>query len=951
MARAQRGFIQRCLVLAIDCDGILIVTPIWKSRLHDNEAFAHNAAALCRSSLISAEHLTRYLGSDTSGSVDLLFSFDQLDRTQQKLIFPLFDADFYSGSIVTHEAAESPLLHYLSLGIQQALRPHALVDPAFMSLLRPDLEGEHGIIDSLLARLQFNLVDPSPFFSCLHYQRLLSANGTKVVGSLLDHFVRTGGNSGSPTPFYDDALYRASGQPLDETLSGRLIHFVMHGDAQNLRANRQFEPEAYATAYPDVATSGRAPLDHYLAIGRYEGRSPRAQRADTAAGSDTAMLFKEEPDEILARHSAIKTRIHQARRQRQEAFQEIDVRPQRPLDHKHALEGLRFPAFEGLAEIDVLIPCYNEFELTVECLLALHDASSGLKVRPILIDDASPDERMASFQGVDGLIYHRNSTNLHFLRSCNEAYRGLVSAPLVLLLNNDTQLHPDALQRLADALNHDDGLGAVGPMILYPNGRLQEAGCELLADGRTNMLGVGGDPEDPQFNWAREVTYISGACLLLRRAAVGTELFDERFAPAYCEDSDLCLRLGKHGWRTRYVPDARIVHHLSVSTGRGAERKRLHRIVINQQKLQEKWSKHLTASSAVRTIAFYLPQFHATPENDLWWGKGFTEWTNVVKSRPAYAGHYQPRLPADLGFYNLLQPEVMGAQQSLAARYGIDGFAMYYYNFGGRRVLYRPLENLLNRPDIDFRFCLCWANENWTRHWDGGSRSILLEQLYDEATLSAICADFVRIARDPRVIRVDGKPIFMLYRPLLLPDPAAFGQRLRDAFASAGHPGVYLMYVESMEAISSELTPAEIGFDACVEFPPQGVGVRYEGALSGTRPGWSGHVYDYAESVIHSATRPGANYPRHPCVFPGWDNSARQPMTGVTFVGAQPELFEVAVEEKIRSVNSLFVGEERLLFVNAWNEWAEGTYLEPDQAYGHRWLSALERGRFIATGG
>ena len=186
---------------------------------------------------------------------------------------------------------------------------------------------------------------------------------------------------------------------------------------------------------------------------------------------------------------------------------------------------------------------------------------------------------------------------------------------------------------------------------------------------------------------------------------------------------------------------------------------------------------------AVRVLAFYLPQFHPTPENDLWWGAGFTEWTNVVKARPSYAGHYQPHLPADLGFYDLRTPDALRRQALLARRYGIEGFCVYYYNFGSRRVLSQPLETVRANPDIPFRWCLCWANENWTKHWDGGEREILLEQSYEQATLDAIIADAVAQAADPRYIRVNGRPLFLVYRPLLLPDPPGFAAQCRAAFA------------------------------------------------------------------------------------------------------------------------------------------------------------------------
>ena len=361
----------------------------------------------------------------------------------------------------------------------------------------------------------------------------------------------------------------------------------------------------------------------------------------------------------------------------------------------------------------------------------------------------------------------------------------------------------------------------------------------------------------------------------------------------------------------------------------------------NQHTLSQRWGDLLRRMDAVRVLAFYLPQFHPTPENDRWWGAGFTEWTNVVKARPSYTGHYQPHLPADLGFYDLRAPDALRRQALLARRYGIEGFCVYYYNFDGRRVLSQPLETVLATHDIPFRWCLCWANENWTRHWDGGEREILLAQSYHPATLAAIIADAVAQAADPRYLRVNDRPLFLVYRPLLLPDPPGFAAQCRAAFAAAGFAGVHLVYVESMEAVDRGVRPAGLGFDASVEFPPHGRAVPVTTSAEIVKPGWSGYRYDYPETVMAFLERESVPYPRYPAVFPGWDNTPRQSLRGTSFDGASPEAFRVYVEEKIEEIRRFLSGDERLLFVNAWNEWAEGAHLEPDAGHGHRWLEAL----------
>ncbi len=398
----------------------------------------------------------------------------------------------------------------------------------------------------------------------------------------------------------------------------------------------------------------------------------------------------------------------------------------------------------------------------------------------------------------------------------------------------------------------------------------------------------------------------------------------------------------------RLCAAAACAHHLSVSTAHEGQARKLHQVRVNQQKLAEKWSDALERQAHVRVLAYYLPQFYPTPENDLWWGRGFTEWTNVVQAMPSFEGHRQPRIPADLGLYDLRVKAVPAAQAALAARYGIDGFCVYYYNFGDRRVLDAGFEAIVADAGVRFPFCICWANENWSRHWDGGERELLIAQRHDDATQDAVIADAIRYAADPRYLRVRGRPMLLVYRPMQLPDPTAFAARARAAFARAGEPGVHLVYVEGMEAVDRGLRPDAIGFDAAVEFPPHGRAVPATDTITVVKEGWAGYRYDYEETVLSFLGRASVGYPRYPGIFPGWDNTPRQALRGTSFEGASPALFQAYAEAKLAEAQAQFVGDERLVFVNAWNEWAEGAVLEPDQATGHGWLEALHRAR-LAT--
>ncbi len=343
----------------------------------------------------------------------------------------------------------------------------------------------------------------------------------------------------------------------------------------------------------------------------------------------------------------------------------------------------------------------------------------------------------------------------------------------------------------------------------------------------------------------------------------------------------------------------------------------------------------------VRAIAFYLPQYYPTPENDAWWGRGFTEWTKVVEGRPLFHGHYQPQLPADLGFYDLRVPEVRQAQAQLARQYGIHGFCYYHYWLDGRRLLDRPFAEVLASGKPDFPFCLCWANHNWTRRWDGLNSEVLIAQNHTPAGDRAMIRELIPAFRDPRYIRVRGRPLFLVYRASELSDPRAVAQAWREEAVAAGLPGLYLVRAEVHDDAHTQQDPAQIGFDAAYEFPPHGIRVaRPSDATPGLDPAFSGLAYEYAEVARDFATRPTPNYRRFHAVMPSWDNTARVGRRAHMAVNGSPESYRSWLEIVANRTRQEQEGDERLVFINGWNEWAEGCHLEPDRRYGLAWLEA-----------
>lgn len=341
-----------------------------------------------------------------------------------------------------------------------------------------------------------------------------------------------------------------------------------------------------------------------------------------------------------------------------------------------------------------------------------------------------------------------------------------------------------------------------------------------------------------------------------------------------------------------------------------------------------------------------------------------------MSARPRFLGHYQPHIPADLGFYDLRLEEVRIAQAKLAAEYGIYGFCYYHYWFNGRRVLERPVDDILKSQVPDFPFMLCWANENWTRSWDGSQHSVLLRQNYSDDDHRRHAEHLMAYFTDTRYIRIDGKPVFAVYKDSEIPDT----NRMCDIFqnvASENGMELYLCRFERRIGTRPQ-EPLELGFNAGIEFQPLSKSYNHfvesrhstlkqlaEKAIRRVFGQRLAHLrnrqllskifrpdefINYEDFVDHDIDQKTADYLCYPGVCPGWDNSPRRTKSGATiFWGSTPELFEKWVRGKVAN----FIPpskEEDLLFINAWNEWAEGNHLEPCIKYGHQYLQAFHQG-------
>lgn len=349
----------------------------------------------------------------------------------------------------------------------------------------------------------------------------------------------------------------------------------------------------------------------------------------------------------------------------------------------------------------------------------------------------------------------------------------------------------------------------------------------------------------------------------------------------------------------------------------------------------------------VKLVAFYLPQFHQIPENDAFWGKGFTEWTNVRAAQPQFAGHYQPHIPGELGYYDLRDVKVLHRQVELAKTYGIGAFCFYFYWFNGKKPLELPLQNYLNDPALDLPFCLCWANENWTRRWDGREHEVLIEQKHSPEDDLAFIENVSRYMRDPRYIRINSKPLLLVYRPSLLPSPRETAHRWRKWCRDHGIGEIYLAYTQSFERVD----PNIYDFDAAAEFPPNMKAKRFElpNLSKNVTPlvkAFSCEVLDWRTCVeisrnFYEKSPINADYKLFRGVCPSWDNTPRRRNSSRILLNSSPRGYhEWLINAIDYTCHRFYDPDERLVFVNAWNEWGEGAYLEPDERHGYAYLEA-----------
>jgi len=605
--------------------------------------------------------------------------------------------------------------------------------------------------------------------------------------------------------------------------------------------------------------------------------------------------------------------------------------------------ALRFGESER-PDVHILISADGDARQVVACLLAISDHQQETSFSVEIVLDGSASDQSGALADLANIM----------LRWAGESTRSVVideaarqtEAEFVLLLSSEVQVAGRWLDALVDALRAGDKAVVAGGKVVLPDGTLSSAGQHFNVDGRVVDIGSGEAANKPSFGVPRKVDSVAQTCVLLRRS---TFIELGGFAGSRFQDGDSDRY---HDYMLRALSTNRTVMFSPDSIAVQSVPRALPDSVADESQTTEpgqgtglvtQWSNELASLSDIRLIAFLLPQYHPIPENDEWWGKGFTEWTNVAKAHPNYTGQYQPHRPADLGYYDLRVPEVREQQAELARAAGLHGFCYYHYWFGGHRLLERPFNDVLALGKPDFPFCVCWANENWTRRWDGLESAVLMAQRHSDDDDAAFFRDLLPAFKDRRYIRINGRPLLLVYRISLLPNPKRSAKIWREIARAEGIGEIYLAYVQSFDSWARGEKPSDFDFDAAVEFPPHGAGVPYSEPVEVIDPAFRGSLYDYELSAQQILTKARPEYAMFRGVMPSWDNTARKQHNGHIFVNASPEGYERWLTAALRYTNDFAQGEERIVFINAWNEWGEGNHLEPDVKYGHAFLDATRR--------
>jgi lipopolysaccharide biosynthesis protein len=744
------------------------------------------------------------------------------------------------------------------------------------------------------------------------------------------HYLSHGRREGRlPNPLFDPVFYLEKCPDVAESGADPLLHFVRSGAAEGRWPHRWFDTGFYLRSNPVVAEMGMNPLAHYLEVGAATGRDPHPD-------FDTSWYLQTYPEVAAA---GLNPLVHYVLWGADRGYRP-GPRPPRanvplapPAPRRAPVRRERAPG--AVPQIAVILHLFY-VDLWEEILRYLDQLDEDFDLFVSLSPEtgAGFDERIREEFPHADVRYFDN--------------RGRDIGPFMMFLRDERLQHYELVCKIHSKksphrVDGDRWRGNLLHQLLGAPAIIREIRDVFEADPSVGLLGPANHLDRDEDSWGSNRQRMEQ---LARRMGVGSsDITLEFFAGsmfwfrprAFARLLDLGIELEDFEAERGQLDGG--LHHALERSFPIAVRAAGYEVHPFVRPSHAARAGTRVGERRIKLVAFYLPQFHPIPENDAWWGPGFTEWTNVTRARPLYQGHLQPRLPKDLGFYDLRVAETRRAQADLARRFGIHGFCYYYYWFDGRRLLERPLEEVVRSGAPDFPFCICWANENWTRRWDGLEEDVLVRQSYSLDSSRRFIRDVIPMLRDPRYLRYQGRPVLLVYRVREIPDLAETLDLWRRECAAEGVGPIHLAAVRFWDVVDVH----SYGFDAAVDFPPHHLKVRnIADELPGLAPDFEGLIYDYRDAARRSLESRGHGYEKlaHRGVMLAWDNTPRRGKAAHIAHGATPEAYREWLQGVLEQEMEHNREPESLVFINAWNEWGESAALEPDHHFGMGFLEA-----------
>ncbi len=898
------------------------------------------------SSLFPARNVAEHWGTETVFATEFLDLYAMSSPQVQRAVFPLIDPEYYLANAKLADPDENLLEHFLLHGVHLEIDPHPLISFDWMRFSRPDLF-ERALTPHLFFSIfESNLLSTSPFFDIAYYKRI--TKGARGFKSAFVDYVLRGADLGlSPCRWFDVDHYRETYPDVPEGGMPALLHFMQVGDAEMRSPSERFDPTWYQEQYSNSAHQIEHPLHHFLRWGRMSRHAPspegrnearttaRNHRMDQASVN---LVYDPKPDEYRDAYRRTRSVTAAALSRALVSLRDpAGAAPAAAPDRQPRRRAAPGPAFSASDAPRVEVVIHNATKLfpVTRSLRSLRLALQALPdhdVAVTVVFDQATQEQQAASQLA-------NKAGGVRLAHWQETAPLKTRAPYVLFLSAGTELGAQDLTALTQGLHAHSGAVAVAPLIVNSQGGLVAAGGMTHADGSLHLVGQGMTPRTCPWARDRAVPWAPLTAMLVERAALdaaGPGLWSHLQAN---RPVDLAMALRQQGGSLHLVAQARAQRRSGV--------RHPARDQAEAQRIVHDHGDQIARDLSLKVIAQFFPHFSPDPVVQGLNGAGTTDWYHVGKTHPGFVGHYQPHIPADLGYYDSRLGQVLDQQIALARQYGVDGFLLRYYNLSGQRVLGDTFDQLCQGRFDGFQHALCWDTRGIEDLVDPVEKGVAPpRQSFDDRVLDAVLEDAVAAARVQGCLQVDGKPLFVVSDIDRLPDAGAFAQRARRAFQAAGFDDVHLaMLGADSQALSFGSSPADFGFDSLIQEPPRGIEASKSKRGAKTFRALDIQMQDYrdiAAGAVRGAVTP---YRSFPGLCAGWDDTPRRRLQHRVLLDQSPAAFQAWMHSATDVLDQGVIGDDRMLFVTAWNHWAAGAHLEPDLAFGHAWLQALRAAR------